>query len=81
MVTANDLATVPAEIWGGSVEAWDGSVEAANDEAFRRLNDADPWVVDVRPAREVLPGYRDNLVLTSGAPMPWEPTSVGNVKR
>ena len=65
MVTANDLATAPAEIWGGSVEA-------ANDEAFRRLNDADPWVVDVRPAREVLPGYRDNLVLTSGAPMPWE---------
>jgi hypothetical protein len=47
------------------------SVEAANAESFARLDDADPWVVDVRPAREVLPGYRDNLVLTSGAPMPW----------
>lgn len=46
-------------------------VEAANAEAFARLDAADPWVVDVRPAREVLPGYRDNLVLTSGAPMPW----------
>jgi hypothetical protein len=47
------------------------SIEDANAEAFARCNDADPWVVDVRPAREVLPGYRDNLVLTSGAPMSW----------
>lgn len=50
----------------------DELVAAANDEAFRRLDGADPWVVDVAPAGEVLPGYRDNLVLTSGAPMPWE---------
>lgn len=47
------------------------SVDDANAAAFRRLGEADPWVVDVRPAREVLPGYRDNLVLTSGAPMAW----------
>ncbi|OCB57151.1 YahG/YlbE-like protein [Mycobacterium vulneris] len=47
------------------------SVDGANAESFARLNDADPWVIDVCPAREVLPGYRDNLVLTSGAPMPW----------
>ena len=47
------------------------AVDVANAEAFERLDDADPWVVDVAPAREVLPGYRDNLVLTSGAPMPW----------
>ncbi len=47
-------------------------VDEANAEAFKRLNDADPWVIDVRPARDVLPGYRDNVVLTSGAPMAWE---------
>jgi hypothetical protein len=47
-------------------------VEKANAESFERLTDADPWVVDVAPAREVLPGYTDNLVLTSGAPMAWE---------
>ncbi len=47
-------------------------VGAANDESFRRLDAADPWVVDVAPAGDVLPGYRPNLVLTSGAPMPWE---------
>lgn len=47
------------------------SVDEANATAFQRLDDADPWVVDVQPARDVLPGYRDNLVLTSGAPMAW----------
>lgn len=47
-------------------------IGAANDESFRRLDAADPWVVDVAPAGEVLPGYHPNLVLTSGAPMPWE---------
>ncbi|MDZ7884003.1 MAG: DUF1116 domain-containing protein [Mycobacterium sp.] len=47
------------------------TVDEANAESFMRLDNADPWVVDVRPAREVLPGYRDNLVLTSGAPMAW----------
>ncbi|GAB5897734.1 DUF1116 domain-containing protein [Mycolicibacterium mageritense] len=46
-------------------------VDAANATAFARLDTADPWVIDVAPAREVLPGFRDNLVLTSGAPMPW----------
>jgi hypothetical protein len=47
------------------------SVDEANATAFQRLDDADPWVVDVQPARDVLPGYRDNVVLTSGAPMAW----------
>lgn len=47
------------------------AVASANDLAFQRLDDADPWVVDVAPARDVIPGYRDDLVLTSGAPMEW----------
>jgi hypothetical protein len=47
-------------------------VEVANAEAFAKLTAADPWVVDVRPARDVIPGYAENLVLTSGAPMSWE---------
>jgi hypothetical protein len=47
------------------------AVGEANAESFTRLDAADPWVVDVQPAREVLPGYRDNVVLTSGAPMAW----------
>jgi hypothetical protein len=47
-------------------------VEAANAEAFAKLTAADPWVVDVQPARDIIPGYAENLVLTSGAPMSWE---------
>lgn len=46
-------------------------VDQANAEAFQRLTAADPWVVDVRPARDVIPGYKDNLILTSGAPLTW----------
>lgn len=43
----------------------------ANDESFAKLDAADPWVVDVKPAIDVIPGYHPRLVLTSGAPMPW----------
>lgn len=43
----------------------------ANNASFNKLNLADPWVVDVRPAIEVIPGYTANLVLTSGAPLNW----------
>lgn len=46
-------------------------LQRANDESFAKLDAADPWVVDVRPAIDVIPGYHPRLVLTSGAPMPW----------
>ena len=46
-------------------------LQRANDESFAKLDAADPWVVDVKPAIEVIPGYHPRLVLTSGAPMPW----------
>ena len=62
------VTTIDAPIDGSEVR----TIERANAEAFERLNAADPWVVDVAPAKDVIPGYADNLVLTSGAPMPWE---------
>lgn len=43
----------------------------ANAEAVSRLCAADPVVIDVQPAGDVIPGYARNLVLTSGAPLPW----------
>lgn len=46
-------------------------LQRANDESFAKLDAADPWVVDVKPAIDVIPGYHPRLVLTSGAPMPW----------
>jgi Protein of unknown function (DUF1116) len=44
----------------------------ANQEAFRRLTHADPILVDVRPALEVVPGMTPTTILTSGPPHPWD---------
>lgn len=45
--------------------------DTANAEAFRRLTTADPVLLDVRPAGEVVPGFTRNTILTSGPTMPW----------
>jgi hypothetical protein len=45
--------------------------ERANAEAVRRMTSADPILVDVAPAGEVLPGMTPRTILTSGPPMPW----------
>ncbi len=47
------------------------SLHAANAEAARRLCEADPVLVDVRPAGEVVPGMTPHTILTSGAPLPF----------
>lgn len=47
------------------------TLSEANAEAVRRLCAADPVVVDVGLAIDVMPGYTRNLILTSGAPLPW----------
>ncbi|MBS1870031.1 MAG: DUF1116 domain-containing protein [Actinobacteria bacterium] len=46
--------------------------EQANAEALHRLVTAEPVLVDIRPAIEVVPGMTPETILTSGAPMPWE---------
>lgn len=50
----------------------DERIDAANHEAVARMLKADPVAVDVRPAREVVPGLKDRLVLHAGPPVPWE---------
>jgi Protein of unknown function (DUF1116) len=45
--------------------------EGANAEALRRLCDSAPVLVDVQPAGEIVPGFEPNLILTSGAPLPF----------
>src|ERR671922_2671562 len=47
-------------------------IEEANAEAIRRLDRADPVLVDVVPAREVVPGLTDRMVLHSGPPVGWQ---------
>lgn len=44
----------------------------ANQIAVGRLCAAEPVLVDVRPAGEVVPGMTPTRILTSGAPLPWE---------
>jgi len=49
-----------------------GLREQANAEALERMWAAEPVLVDVRPAIEVVPGLTPATVLTSGASLPWE---------
>jgi hypothetical protein len=46
--------------------------EQANRRAVERMTAADPVLVDLRPAIDVVPGMTPETILTSGAPMPWE---------
>lgn len=47
-------------------------IEAANAEALKRINEATPLLVDVAPAREVVPGLGERMVLHSGPPVGWQ---------
>jgi len=47
-------------------------IQAANGEALRRIVAADPYLVDVAPASEVIPGMRDRMILHSGPPVTWD---------
>src|SRR3972149_10615548 len=47
-------------------------IEAANAEAARRINSADPVLVDIAPAGEVIPGLKDRMIFHSGPPIDWE---------
>jgi hypothetical protein len=47
-------------------------VEAGNEEAVSRLLGAEPVLVDVAPAGEVVDGLEDRMILHSGPPIEWE---------
>lgn len=46
-------------------------IEDANKTAFLRLADADPVLVDIAPAKEVIPGLEDKMIIHSGPPIKW----------
>ncbi|MDI6754557.1 MAG: DUF1116 domain-containing protein [Thermodesulfobacteriota bacterium] len=46
-------------------------IEAANAEAVKRINAADPVLIDIAPAGEVIPGLTDRMILHSGPPVDW----------
>ena len=45
---------------------------SANQEAFRRLNESEPVLVDILPAIDALPGMTRETILTSGPALPWK---------
>jgi hypothetical protein len=45
--------------------------EKANKQALRQLLECEPVLVDVKPAIEVVPGMRKNMILASGVPRSW----------
>ena len=46
-------------------------IETANREALRRMAEAEPVLVDVRPAAELIVGLRPRMVLHAGPPIAW----------
>src|SRR5689334_338671 len=47
-------------------------IDAANAEAVRRLEQATPVLVDMAPARDVVPRLGERTVLHSGPPVSWQ---------
>ena len=47
-------------------------IEEANQTAFKRIVDADPVLIDIAPAIEVIPGLEDKMVIHSGPPITWD---------
>ena len=48
------------------------NIEQANQTAIERMMSARPMLTGVRPARDVIPGMRDNLLLHAGPPITWD---------
>jgi hypothetical protein len=46
-------------------------VTEANEQAFRRLLDADPVLIDVRQAKDAVPGMTERTILHAGPPVEW----------
>ena len=50
-------------------------IERANEIAVERMTSARPILTGVAPARDVIPGMRDNLLLHAGPPITWDRAS------
>ena len=47
-------------------------IDAANEQALQRIYAARPYLVAVRPARELLPQLHTDTILHAGPPVRWE---------
>lgn len=46
-------------------------IKTANEEAVQRIIQGEPVLVDIAPAREVIPGMQDKMILHAGPPIDW----------
>ncbi|MFF5207277.1 DUF1116 domain-containing protein [Streptosporangium sp. NPDC000396] len=53
-------------------DLYSAGLEAANAEVLRRLDREVSYVVDVSPAKEVIPGIGDRMILHPGPPIAWD---------
>lgn len=50
----------------------DEAIEKANNQAVKRLIESRPILVDLKQARDVIPGIEENMILHAGPPVSWE---------
>jgi Protein of unknown function (DUF1116) len=62
---------VAQALWKLSDSVTAARVEAANARVVSRLIGARPYLVDIRPAREMVPALRDRVLLHAGPPLGW----------
>jgi len=67
-----DWRPPPADLVGVLTRLWGDRVDAANARVVERLEGVAPCAVTVAPAREVVPGARDGLLLHAGPPIAWD---------
>ena len=48
------------------------SIAAANKECVKRIQESTATLVDIRKARDVIPGMGDRSVFHAGPPVTWE---------
>jgi hypothetical protein len=46
-------------------------IEKANEEAVGRITSGEPVLVDIAPARDVIPGMQDKMIIHAGPPIEW----------
>ncbi len=57
------------------IEKLSDKIKKANEQAVERLQESEPIVVDVKTAKDVLPGYEDKMILHAAPPEKWEDMS------
>jgi len=68
----SDLADLVDCLHAASGDAWIDRIETANAEAIEKVLSAEPRVVGIGVARDVIPGMRDGLILHAGPPVAWD---------